>query len=220
MREWRELFSAFDCAAVADGADGQLGDFVIEVDKALDDDAAAFDPPARHGVIPGGLHVGGTFQGGLPLARRRHHRLDQTGIADAAVDGGLQLLLGVGKGEGGSGQPQFFRRQTTDAFAVHGQLGGPRGGNDLGDGVFFQGQQGFGGDGFDFGHHQMGALGQDQGAQRLGVGHGDHMGPMGHLHGRGVGVTVHGDHLDPQTLKGNGDFFPQFARSQQHDLDR
>jgi hypothetical protein len=49
----------FDAAILGLGAHGQQGDLVVEVDEALDDDAAVAHAAAGHGVVPGFLHVAG-----------------------------------------------------------------------------------------------------------------------------------------------------------------
>ena len=74
-----------DRAAGADGPHRELGNFVVEGHEALDDDPPLPDTAARLGVIPGLLDVVGRLHQRLSLARRRHHRLDDAGIADAAA---------------------------------------------------------------------------------------------------------------------------------------
>jgi len=51
----------------------------------------------------------------------------------------------------------------------------------------------------------------------LGVGHGDDVAAVRHLHGRGVGVAVDRDHLGAEALQFDGHFLAQFARAEQHD---
>ena len=113
-------------------------------------------------------------------------------------------------------QPQFFRRQATNALAVHGQLRGSGGGND-GKALALQFGQRGGGNGLDFRHDQVGLFQFDHPAQRLAVEHVDHMGAMRDLHGGGVGVAVHRDHFDAEALQLDGDFLAEFTRAaQQH----
>src|SRR3989344_5049737 len=54
--------------APAGGAHGQLRDLVVEVDEALDDDAAVADPPAFPRLGPGLGDVGGAIDLALALA--------------------------------------------------------------------------------------------------------------------------------------------------------
>jgi hypothetical protein len=42
------------------------------------------------------------------------------------------------------------------------------------------------------------------------------MGPLGDLHGRGIGIAVHGDDLDTQSLGLDGHFLTEFAGTEQH----
>ena len=153
------------------GAYGEQGDLVVEVDEALDDDAARIDPAAARRVVPGLLHVVRPAQQRLALAGRRHHRLDDARVADAAVDGGLQFGQRVGEAVGRGRQAEFLGGQAADAFAVHRQAGGARGGDDLGQPGGFDLDQGVGGDGLDFRHDEVRLFLFDQRAQRRAVGH-------------------------------------------------
>ena len=113
-------------AAGADGTYGQQRDLVLEVDEALDDDAALADAPALHRVVPRFGHILRTAQQRLPLAGRRHGRFDQARVADtttlAIVDRRVQSGQRIGKGVGRGRQPQFFGIQPADAFTIHRQV--------------------------------------------------------------------------------------------------
>src|SRR5690606_15422271 len=110
-----------DLAVGAPGAHGQQGDLVVEVDEALDDNATVADAAAGHGVVPGPGDVVRAVDLALALAAAAHHRLDDAGIADATVDGGLQLGQRVAETVGAGGQPQGLGGQAPDTLAVHGQ---------------------------------------------------------------------------------------------------
>jgi len=212
----------FHLARGAQGPHRELGDFVVEVDKAFHDHPALIHPAAGFGVIPGGGHFGGAAHQALALAGGGHYGLDHAGVADAGlavrtVDGGLELIQGIGEAVRGSGQAQFFRRQTADAFPVHGETGGPGRGNHLRQAFRLDLHQHVRGDGLDFRHHQMGLFQFHQTAQGGPVRHVDYMAAMGHLHPGGMVVAVHGDHLDTQALQSDNDFLAQFAGTQQHD---
>ncbi len=203
-------------AVGAHAAHGELGDFIIEVDEALDDHAALRHAPARHRRLPGGAHVGRAVELALPLARGTHHRLDHAGIADAAIDRGLQLLQRIGEGIGRGGQTQLFGGQSADAFAVHGQPRSAGCGNDghhTGSLQLFEHRRG---DGLDFRHHQMRFFLQDEGAQSLGIGHLNRAGMVRHLLPRRVVVAVHRDGFHAQALQRDEHFLAQFARAEQH----
>ncbi|OMP13167.1 hypothetical protein COLO4_02163 [Corchorus olitorius] len=199
----------------ADVAHGQQGDLVVEVDEALDDHPALAGATAFLGVLPGGLQLVGAAQQALALARGTHDRLDHAGIAQRLGGGGI-VFVGVGEMIGRGGQAQFLGGEATDAFAIHGQLGGAGGGHH-GVALAFQLHQGGGGDGFDFRHDEVRLLALDHCAQGGTVEHVDDVAAVGDLHGRGIGVAIHGDDLDAQALQFDDDFLAQFAgAAEQH----
>jgi hypothetical protein len=103
-----------------------------------------------------------------------------------------------------------------DAFAVHRQLRGARGGNHFGETVGFDLGKRVGGDGFDLRHDQMRALLLDQRAQGGAVGHVDHVAAMRDLMTRRIRITVDRDHFHAEALQRDDHFLAQFARAQQH----
>ena len=111
---------------------------------------------------------------------------------------------------------QFLCRHPADALAVHGQKCGPRGGHHQRLALRFEFDERRGGDGLDLGHDQRGLLAFDDLAQRDGVGHVDHMGAMGHLMCRRIGIAIHCDHLDPKALQADHHLLAQFSRAEQH----
>ena len=208
-------------AARIAGAHGELGDLVVEIDETLDDHPALIHPPAGGGIVPGGLHVVRPLEQRLALSRRGHHRLDDARVTNgrlavAAVDGSLQLGQGIGKAVRRGGQAQLLGGQAADALPIHGELGGPSGGDHLGHALGLDLHQHVGGDGLDLGHDQMGLLLLDQSTQGGAVGHRDHMGPVGHLVAGGVGVAIHGNRLDTQALQRDQDFLTQLAGAKKH----
>ena len=190
----------------------EQGDFVVEVDEAFDDDAPRPGAAARLCVVPRPLHIGRGPEGALALARAGHHRLDHAGHAN----GGhrcLKRVMRVGKPIGRGGQAQGFRRQSADALTVHGESRGAGGGNHR-KALGFECQQGFGVDGLDLRHDQIGLFGLDHLAQPRAVEHREHVAAVRHLHCGRVGVTVAGNHLHAQTLKLDDHLLAQFAAAE------
>jgi len=152
----------------------------------------------------------------LALARGGHDRLDHAGKADGAA--GLQKgFPGVGETVGRGGKAQLLGGQTADAFAIHGQPGGLGRGDDV-DAFGLQGEQLGGGDGLDLRDDEIGLFRFDDPAQGGGVEHADDMGTVGDLHGRGMGIAVHGDDLDAQALGLDGHLLAEFAGAEQHEF--
>ena len=207
----------FHVAGSADGAHRKLGDLVVEIDEALDDDASSADTARGLRVIPGLHHVGRGLQQRLTLARGRHDRLHHTGKTDSAIDGRLQLGERIGKLVRGGGQAELLRREPAYPFAVHGQLRGAGGGNHLCQPSLFDFHQHRGGDGLDLRHHQMRLFLLDQRAQSRAIGHGHHVAAMRHLHAGCVGIAIDADHFATQPLQCDNDLLAQFAAAQKHD---
>ena len=213
----------FDLTISPFGAHGQLGDFVIKVDKTFDDHASLGHTATCHGVIPGGCHIGRAVDLALPLAGAAHHGLDHTGVANGwvaitAVNRCLQLRQRVAKAVRAGGQAQGFSRQTANAFAVHRQ---PRGacGGDAGDNACgFQPLQHRRGNRFNLGHHQIRLDVLNQRLELGGVAHGDGARVVRHLLARRVVIAIHRNRFHAQALQRNQDFFAQFAAAQQHDF--
>ena len=207
---------SLDVTGIADSAYRQLRDFVIELDRLLDDHPRLIHARAAHGVVPGLGDVLRAVHGGLALARRRHHRLDDAGIPDPAVDRLLQLAEAGGKGITRGRQFQRFGREPPDALPVHGELRRTRHGDDLGKLVALDLRQHVRGDGLDLGHDNMRTLLLHQRAQGGTVCHVDHVRAMRDLVARRMGITIHRDDLHSQPLQGDDHFLAQFSRSQQH----
>jgi hypothetical protein len=197
----------------------QLRDLVVEVDEALDDHAPQADAGAGHRVVPGARQVLDAVDLALALARRGHDRLDHAG-QPGMRDGRLQLRQRIGEAVGRGRQPERFGGEPADALAVHRQVGGARGGDHLRQAVALDRQQFLGGDGLDLRHDDVRALLLDEGAQRLRIGHVEHVRAVGHLVAGGVGIAVGGDHLDPEPLQRNDHFLAQFAGPQQQHAQR
>lgn len=144
---------------------------------------------------------------------------DITGLTThGALDCGDRLAVfgsGIDKAVRRGRQAQGFGDQATDAFAVHGQTRGTRGGDHLLPLLVLQRHQGLGVDGFDLRHDQVRLLLGDQRPQGLRVEHVQHVRTMRHLHGRCVGIPIGGNHFHPEALQLDGDLLAQFARAQQ-----
>jgi len=209
----------FHLAVLVQGTYGEQGDFIVEVDEALDDRPPLVDSAAGGGIVPGTGQVFLAVDLALSLAGGGHDRFHHAGVADTALafHRRAQGLEGIGEGVGRGGQLEFFRGQTTDAFAVHGEMGGARGGNHAAEAGGFQFHQGFGGDGFDLGHHELRFLRVDQSGEDIARGHVDGLRTVRHLVAGGAVVAVHRDDLHAQALQGDDDFLAQFSRAQHHD---
>src|SRR5665811_1364580 len=112
--------TGFYPAVACTGAHREQGDLVVKVDEAFHNHPAVAHAPTGQGVVPGLLHVGRRVDLALPLAGAAHHRLDDAGVADAGIDGRLQLGQRVAELVGTGGQTQRLGGQTADAFTVHG----------------------------------------------------------------------------------------------------
>ena len=206
-----------DLAVGAERAHRQQRDLVVEVDEALDDDAAVTDPTARHRVVPGRLDILRTVEPALALAGAAHHRLDHAGIADAGVDRRLQLLERVAEAVGAGRQAERLGGEAADALAVHRQARGAGGRDDAHDALGLQPLQLGRGDGLDLGHHQVGPLGLDQRAQLRRIAHRDRAGVVRDLLAGRVVVAVDRDRLDAEALQRDQHFLAELAAAEQHD---
>ena len=207
-----------DLAVGAHRPHGELGDLVVKVDEAFDDDTAVAHAAAGHGVIPGFFHVLGAVDLALTLARAAHHGLDDAGVADPCINGGLQLLQRITELVGAGGQAQRFGGQHADAFAVHGEARGTGRGDDAHHTCGLQLLQHGGGNGFDLGHHQVRALGFDQRLELGRVAHGDGARVVGHLLAGGVVVAVYRNGFHAQALQCDQHLLAQLPRAEQHDF--
>src|SRR5690554_1876803 len=111
----------FHLTIVTQGAYGKQCDFVVELDEAFHNNAPVADTPASHRDVPGVLHVAGAVDLALTHARTAHDRFDDTGVADAAVDGSLQFVERIAELIRTGWQVQRFGGQASYAFAVHRQ---------------------------------------------------------------------------------------------------
>jgi len=208
-------------AVGAERAHGQQCDLVVEVDEAFDYHAAVAHAAAGHRVVPRRLRVGRPVDLALALAGAAHHGLDDARVADGGlaagtVDGGLQLFERVAEHVRAGGQGQRLGGEAADAFAVHRQARGTRGGNHADDALGLQRLQLVRGQRLDLRHHQVGLLALDQRAQRHGIAHRDRVRVVGHLLARRVLVAVDGDGLDAQALQRDQHFLAELAAAQQH----
>ncbi len=210
-------------APPAPRAHRELGDFVVEVDEAFDDDAAVAHAAAGHGVVPGLLHAGRAVDLALALAGAAHHGLDDAGVTNArltvhAVDRRLQLGQCVAEPVGAGRQAQRFGGQAADALAVHGQARGAGGGDHAHHAGGFEHFEHGRGDGLDLGHHQVGLFRFDQRPQLGRVAHGDGARVVRHLLAGGVVVAVHRDGFHAQALQRDQHLLAQLAGAEQHDF--
>jgi hypothetical protein len=150
----------------------------------------------------------------LALAGRGHHRLDHAGQSEHGHRFAI-VLQRVDEAVWRCRQPQRFRGEATDAFAIHGQARGARGRDDPRDAFGFEFHQGLRADGLDLRHDQGGFPECDERADRGAIEHVQHVAAMGDLHRRRIGVAVGGDHLHPEALQLDRHFLAQFARTEQ-----
>ena len=195
--------------ARVDGADGEEGDFVVEVYESFNNNATALDTPAGLGVIPGCGNIIVIADNGLAFAGGTHHGFDHTGEAHGGD--GLFEFEGVG-GEGvcGGRESEFFRGETPDSFAVHGQLCGTGGGDD-GNAVGFTVVEHIGVHRLDFGDDELRFDLGNESPQFVGVGHVDHVMRVRNLVRGRIFVAIHRVYFHAETLKGNGHFFTEFT---------
>jgi hypothetical protein len=194
------------------------GNFVVEIDETLDDHPPLAGAPTRLGILPGRLQVIDSFQQRLALAGGAHDRLDQTGKADLLHRRPARLER-VGEPVRRGRQTQLFGRQATDTLAVHGQLRGTRAG-DHGKTLALQLDQRRRGNRLDLGHDVMRLLQLDHRTQGRAIEHIDHMAAVRHLHRRGIGIAIHGDHLDAEALQFDHHFLAQLTRTAEQDASR
>ncbi len=173
----------------------QQRDLILEANHTLDDYTALIYPAAARGIIPCGIYFFRRIHLRLPLAGRRHHRLDDAGITDR-FNRCAHFLQAVGKTVGRRRQAQRFCGKTAYTFAVHGQHGRARGGDHPRQPRALDQRQHVGGDGLDFRHDQIRLFLLDQGTQRCSIRHVDHMRTMSELVSWCIGVTVHRNGFD------------------------
>ena len=94
----------------------------------------------------------------------------------------------------------MFGGETAYPFTVHGELGRPRGRDDLGQTLLLDGNQGIRSNGLDLRNDEMRSLLCHYISKGGAIGHVDHMSAMGQLLPRGIGIPIHGDHLDAKAL--------------------
>ena len=206
----------FDFPVAPQRPHGEQRDLIVKNNPPLDDHQLPLNAPARHRIVPCGLHIFGAFEIGLPLARRRHDRLDETRKTNLRRPR-CQLFGTRRKSIRRRRQSQFFRRQRADTFAVHRQLRGPRGGDHHGQTFRLDLRQLIRRNRFDLRHDQMRPLKLDHRAQSRRIRHLNHMRAMRHLMRGRVGITIHRNHLRAIALQLNRHFFAQLARPEQHD---
>ena len=185
-------------------ADSEQGDFVIEIDEALDYNLAAPGAPSFLRIMPTLLDVGNLAHDTLPLARRTHNRFHHAGATYLGYGCPVVLLTGS-KAVGRSFKAQFLRGQAADTLAVHRQSGRAGGGDDV-EALGFQFDKCIGGDGFDLWYHQVGFFRLYNLPQGRAVKHADGVRAVGYLHSGGIFIAVDGYDFDAEALQFDNDF--------------
>ena len=156
----------------------------------------------------------------LPLARGRHHGLDDARRAERG-DGVVDLVLGVAEAVVAGLEAELLGDEPPDALAVHRQPRGARRRHDV-QPVAFELEKHVRGDRLELGDDEQlrarpRALGLEHALQRGGVGHVDHRVALGHLHRGRVGVAVDRDHLAAEPHRLDRHLTTELAAAQQDD---
>ena len=195
----------------------QQGDFIIEIHKSLHDHFSCARTSAFLRRAPGLVNIGFRPDDALSMPGRAHDGLDDARHSDFG-NGFAVFLFRCGEPVSGSRQSEFFRCETADSFAVHGEIRRAGVGDDMVS-LFFKFQELGCGDRFDLRHNISRFFLFDNGAERIRVKHIDDMTAMGDLHRRSICITVRGDHFGTEPLEFDRHFFSKFARSEQKNLD-
>ena len=188
----------------------ELGNFIIKIHKPLDNHLARTGPAACLRIFPRGIYIGLTLHRALALARAGHDGLHHTRHTNL-FNRREVFLPGCRKFIRGGSQTQLLSCQSADALTVHGELRGARSGNNLHLALSLDRRKHISGNGFHLGHHHIRLFLLDNATQGVPIKHGDDMGPISHLHGRSIGVGIHGNHFHAVPLQLNNDFLAQFA---------
>ena len=143
------------------------------------------------------------------MAGRAHHRLHHTGNADLG-DGRIELLTRICKLIACGRETQLLRRQTADTLPVHRQERSLGGRDDI-ESFFLQFDQGRRSNGLYLRNDVVRAFRLYDFAQTCAIQHVDDIMAVRHLHGRGIRITVHGNHFDTEALKFDYNFLTQFS---------
>ena len=192
---------------------GQERDLAVEADELLDNELADVAARPFAAVFPRLLQPLGPLDHRLALARGGHQRLDDARVADLGSRG-LQFIETFGVEVAGRLQSQLLGRQVADRLAVHREVHGPGARHDL-HAPALEIVEPFGADRLDLGDDDVGVVALHDGRQRIAVEHVEDLRSVGHLHGRGSGVTVAGHDGLAEPLRGNHEFLAQLSRAEQ-----
>jgi len=120
-----------DLAPGPTSPDGEQGDLVLKIDKALNDHTTTRNPTAMHRMIPGGLDLVGPIDPTLPFARTTHDGFNETGITNSACVNTLptpfdrkpELLERIAEPIRARGQAERLRGEAPNTLTVHRQTG-------------------------------------------------------------------------------------------------
>ena len=178
--------------------DGQLGDFVIEIDKPFHDHFSGAGTSAFLCIVPGAVDIFFFTDNALSVSARAHDRLDDTWHSDN-FDSLDKFFFCLGKTIRRGRQTQFLGSQTADAFAIHGQPGGTGCRDDM-ESFFFQFHQCLCRDGLHFGNDIIWFFFFYNLAQSISVQHRYDIRTVGDLHGRSICIFVQSDYFHSITL--------------------
>ena len=186
--------------------------FVIERHKAFDNHAAgSTSATTRLGNVPGIFNVGFGLDDALTVTGRTHHRLYNARDTDF-LDRSLEIFVVIRKAVRARLESELFGSQAANAFAVHRELRGLSGRDDI-VAFLFEFHERVRCNRFDFRHDVVRFFLFNDGTEFLAIEHVDHVAAMSHLHARSVGVTVHCNHFDAKTHHLDDDFLAQFTRT-------
>ena len=135
------------------GADGQQGDLEIKLHHPFNDHATGTGAATLLGVLPRLVQRAAVADKALSFTGGAHHRLNDARVTNL-LNGLQECGLIASKTIARRGQPELFCRQTTNAFAVHGQLCGFRAGHHA-LAFLLKRNQRVGGDGFNFRYNEI-----------------------------------------------------------------
>ena len=174
-------------------------DFVVEIHKSLHDNSACSGTTAFLSNVPAAVDVVERAANALTVSRTAHDGLYHTRHANG-VHRIAKFLLGRSEKIARSGDAQSFGSQATNAFTIHGEVGGIGSRSDVVT-LFLEFYKRGSGYCFHFRNDEIGLFGFDNLAQFSPVEHTEHVATVSNLHSRRVVVFVARHHFHAIALK-------------------